>query len=335
MSVEWNSEEVNHDYPLHWNKGPFHYAFTETEERIIERARNRWLDKKKDEPMMPRERTAKNWVTGEPHDRLPISNSAAHNGMPRIFDGFTDPPQALTQRDMEDFPNLDFIGQLLWFGKFLSDLAMPYNFGFGEEMVTRKFRLIDNGPPLAVEPFVRTIADAEWFLNNVPDPAIRSGCWPIYYWETQQLAKRMPEMPQVGSCCGGQITMTGFLRGIRNFVMDVRNGNMEMVELLLKGTTEYLKKKIDIMSRLLVQEMDASGQGHFLFWCDSTSYLSVEEMTKLLPYTYDISIPYAAEKGFGPTIPPEGPLGTHENITRIMNENVGGAINGYSEHPSP
>jgi hypothetical protein len=159
---------------------------------------------------------------------------------------------------------------------------MPYNYGFGEEMVTRKFRPIENGPPLAVEPFVKTKADAEWFVDNVPDPSIRSGCWPIYYWETKQLAKITPEIPQIGSCCGGQITMAGFLRGIREFVMDVRKGDEEMIALILKGTTEFLRKKIDCMTGILEQEMDAEGNGNFIFWCDSTSYLTVEEMTKPL-----------------------------------------------------
>jgi hypothetical protein len=39
MNIEWNSEEVNHDYPLTWNQGPFKYHFSEVEEVIIEQAK--------------------------------------------------------------------------------------------------------------------------------------------------------------------------------------------------------------------------------------------------------------------------------------------------------
>jgi hypothetical protein len=47
MNIEWNSEEVNQEYPLWWNKGPFSYQFTPVEELIIEKAKDDYINQKK------------------------------------------------------------------------------------------------------------------------------------------------------------------------------------------------------------------------------------------------------------------------------------------------
>jgi len=334
MNIEWNSQEVNHDYPDHWNKGPYLYNFTPTEELIIEKAKEKWHDYKKEEPMMPRERAAKNYFTNEPTDRIPMLVDGTTVLMVRIFDSFADPPSTLSQRDMENHPNLDFVGQMLWLAKWpITDYYFPYNFGFGEEMMCRKFRFIENGPPLAVEPFMKTKEDALWFLDNVPDHAIRGACWPTYFWITKMGVKYVPDAINFGSCCGGQITMAGIFRGIKDFVMDVRN-NPEMAELAIKCATAMLQNKFDIMSDILVQQFDETGEGNQLLWCDSTSYLSVDEMKKLMPITYEVSIPMTARKGYAPFIVPEGPLGAHELINKTLNENLGGGIIALGSHPA-
>jgi len=334
MNIEWNSQEVNHDYPDHWNKGPYLYNFTPTEELIIEKAKAKWLDHKKEEPMMPRERIVKNQFTNEPTDRVPMLVNGATPGMVRVFDAFADPPSTLSQRDMENHPNLDVVGQMLWLAKWsIIDYWFPYNFGFGEEMMCRKFRFIENGPPLAVEPYMKTKEDALWFLDNVPDHAIRGACWPTYFWISKMGVKLVPEAVHFGSCCGGQITMAGIFRGIKDFVMDVRN-NPEMAELAIKCATAMLQNKFEIMSDIMVQQLDETGQGNEILWCDSTSYLSVDEMTKLMPITYEVSIPMAARKGYAPYIVPEGPLGAHELINKTLNANLGGGIIAFGVHPA-
>ncbi|MGA2682508.1 MAG: hypothetical protein ABSF44_12000 [Candidatus Bathyarchaeia archaeon] len=335
MNIEWNSEEVNRDYPLWWNKGPFSYQFTATEEVMLEKAKAKWLDTKKEEQMMPRQRWAKALFTNEPLDRLPSHCSGLHQTMTRIFDGFADPPSILFTKDMINHPNLDAIGQMLWYAKFASttDMNWLYNYGFGEELVTRKFRFIENGPPLAVEPFVRTKEDALFFLDNVPEPALRAGTWPIYFWEVKALMKLVPEMPIVASCCGGPITMAGFLRGIKDFVMDIRK-NMELAELCLKGTTALLKKKIDKQTEILGQQIDDTGEGNWITWCDSTSYLTGEEFAKVFDITYTDAIKYCAKKGWQPEVIPEGPMTAHVPIAKCLSENGGGGMLGFSEHPN-
>lgn len=333
MNNEWNSEEIKHDYPKYWNKGPFSYHFTETEELMIEKARKKILADKQEEKMTARERIAKNFYTNDAVDRIPICSTGVHTSTPRLFDSFADPPGTLSFKDMMNHPNLDLIGQMLWAVKFQTDFLIPYNYGFGEELMTRKFRQIENGPPLGVEPFAKTMEDAKWFLENVPDPAIRSATWPICFWEAETLIKIMPELPYISSCCGGQITSAGFFRGIKEFVMDIRN-NFEMAHLVLKCCTAMLFKKADRMMEIMGQQMDESGQGNFILWCDATSYLSAEEFQKVLDITYKVSVPYVAEQGYSPFIVPEGPLSAHEKINAVLNENLGGGINAFIEHPA-
>ena len=325
MNIEWNSEEVNQEYPLNWNRGPFTYQFTPTEELILDKAKAKYLDQKREEPITTRERWAKNFYRGEATDRIPLQSSGLHSTMCRIFDSFATPPSALSTKDMINHPNLDAIGQMLWLAKFapVSDQIWVYNYGFGEELVTRRFRFIENGPPLAVEPFVKTKEDAQFFLENVPDPALRAGTWPIYFWEVKALTKLLPEVPQVGSCCGGPITMTGFLRGIKDFVMDIRK-NMDMAELCLKGAVVLLKKKVNKMTEILGQQIDDTGEGHWITWCDSTSYLAPEEFARVFELTYGDAVAYCAKKGWGPEVIPEGPIGAHQLIAKRLSEKVGG-----------
>ncbi len=335
MNIEWNSEEVNQEYPLNWNKGPYVYQFSPTEELMIEKARAKYLEQKSEEPITMRERFAKNFFRGEKTDRMPMLSTGTHSSMPRIFDSFATAPSTLSMRDMINHPNLDTIGQMLWLVKWapIADTIFPYNYGFGEELVTRKFRFIESGPPLAVEPFVKTKEDAQFFIENVPDPALRAGTWPIYFWETKQLNKILPEAPIWGSCCGGPVTMAGFLRGIKDFVMDIRN-NMEMAQLCLKGTTMLLKKKVNRMAEILGQQIDDTGEGNFICWCDSTSYLSSEEFARVFDITYGDVVPWCAKKGWAPEVFPEGPITAHARIDKILSENLGGGILAFTEHPT-
>jgi hypothetical protein len=336
MNLEWNSEEVNRDYPLWWNKGPFSYAFNESESLILEKAKAKYLAYKKNEPLSARERVAKNLFKGEKADRVPILSMPGHTATGRMYDAFAPAPSVLNSKDMVNYPNLDFLAQVMWLAKFPhTDIMHIYNYGFGEELVTRKFRFIENGPPLAVEPFVKTKADAQFFVENVPEPALRAGTWPAYFWEVKTLTKLIPECPNKGSVCGGPVTMAGFLRGIKDLVTDIRNNDMEMVQLLFKGTVELLKKKIDRQIECLGGKyMDESGEGNLLIWCDSTSYLSAADFEKVFDYTYVPAIDYVTNKGWATEVIPEGPLTAHKKIAKIMGDNLGGGLLGFSEHPT-
>jgi hypothetical protein len=327
--VRW-PEEVNGEYSVNFYKVPFSIMFTETEELIIEKSHRKISERKIEEKMTSRERFGKNFFSDGPIDRLPICISGGHNIMPRIFDAFGDPPSTLGQRDMINHPNLDFVGQMIWQAKWwFADLFAPMNYSYSEEVLSRRFRMIEYGPPLSVEPLVKTKEDAQFFMDNMPDPAL-AGTYPAYLWEVKQQIKHLPELVSVGSVCPGTISGASFLRGIRNFLIDVRK-NMEMAEMVVKCTSKWLHKKIDRMVVPLGEQLDENGKGNILWWCDAASFLNLEEFTKLMPLTYGTDVPYAAKKGWKIGIAPEAPVATMDLISKCVSEN--GGSSGILSHP--
>ena len=122
----------------------------------------------------------------------------------RIFDSFAETPPVLHNRDLIEYPNLDVTAVALWYARFPTDFIIHVSTTFGEEVLTRKFRLVEHGPPLAIEGACKTKEDMEWYLDNVPDPAQR-GLYPVFLWTIKQLIKAFPEILHCGSCCAGPI----------------------------------------------------------------------------------------------------------------------------------
>ena len=85
-------QEINGDYSVIHNKAPFTYQFTETEEFIITKCRQRIMEKKSEEQLTPRERLTRTQFSNGPLDRLSMTLSGVHNTMPRIFDAFGETP---------------------------------------------------------------------------------------------------------------------------------------------------------------------------------------------------------------------------------------------------
>jgi len=200
-------------------------------------------------------------------------------------------------------------------------------------VLTRKFRLVEHGPPLAVEGFAKTKEDMEWFLDNVPDPAIR-GLFPVFLWTIKQLTKAFPEIPHQGSCCAGPIASASFLRGQREFLLDVRK-NPEMANMALKCATAVFLKRADRMAEMMGPVFGPDNpNGNILYWCDGGgAYLTLEEFKRTWDLHYGTTIPHCARKGIDPGIAPVAGAAHNALIFRALEENIGGTISVVDEVP--
>ncbi len=326
-------QEINGEYFRTLNNIPFTYQWTETEEFIISKCRARIMEKKSEEQLTPRQRVSRTLYSNGPLDRLSTVISGVHNAMPRVFDAFGETPSVFGQKDMINYPNLDFLGTVMWTAKFwMNDQVAPSNFSYAEEVFSSKYRLIEYGPPLSIEPLLRNKEDALFFLDNMPDPALQ-GTYPEYLWLLKQGLKFFPEFYLSGSVCPGTISGASFLRGIKNLLVDMRK-NPEMAELILKCSSQFLKKKMDRMIPILDQDLDENGKGNFLWWCDAASFFNLEEFKRTLPLTYGSDVPYAEKKGFRCGFAPEAPLATMDVVSQVASEH-GGCIGilGHNESP--
>ncbi len=325
MNIEWNSIEVRGDYPLPWNQAGWTYTWTASEELIIEKAHQKMVDRIQKEKMSPRERCWQAWFGPGPIDRMPLIGFFAQTFAPRVLDAFADPPPVITNKDVVNFPNLSFITRMLAAVRFPFDAEHDLPVSFAEDLLTRKFRLIEYGPPLAVEPFAKTKEDLEWYLENMPDPALR-GVWPNTVWTTKQRLKHMGEFVITGGACPGNFSSAGILRGMREFVLDVRK-NPEMARLTFECATNLLHRRLEILAELVGPQLDSNGQGNLLWWCDGGGgYLNPEEVKKTWDWHWGRSIPHMARKGYSPIIGPAAPEKTDMMIGECMQELEGGGL---------
>lgn len=332
MNIEWNSEENKGQYPRTWNSTNFNHQYNEIEELIISRSRQKLVERAQREKLMPRERLMKSFY-GDAPDRLPVNNSFSPPVAVRMFDCFGETPPVVHNRDYIEFPELQVLSLALWYARFQADMCFPISNTFGEEVVTKKFRLIEHGPPLAVEGFAKTKEDMEWFLDNVPDPGHR-GIWPLTIWTTKQCMNLLPEIPTNGSCCAGPLAMATFFRGPREFLTDVRK-NPEMADLTLKCVTKFFLKKLDRMAECLGPVFSPDNpNGHILFWCDGGgAYLTLDEFKRTWDLHYGTTIPHCAKKGINPYVAPVAGKDHLALIIKCMDENVGGMIADSDEVP--
>jgi hypothetical protein len=332
VNIEWNSEEARGDYPRTWNQPHFSHQWTETEELILERSRQKMVERAQREKMMPRERVIRDFYGKDP-DRIPFHPGYSMNYGARILDSFAETPPVLHNRDLIEYPNLDVTAVALWYARFPGDMISHNSTTFGEEVLTRKFRLVEHGPPLAIEGACKTKEDMEWYLDNVPDPAQR-GLYPVFLWTVKQLFKAFPEFPQMGSCCAGPMASASFLRGQREFLLDVRK-NPEMAELALKCALALFLKRVDRMAELLGPVFGPDNpNGNILYWCDGGgAYLTLEEFKQTWDLHYGATIPYCARKGIDPWIAPVAGAAHDALIFRALEENLGGTIHVGDEVP--
>ncbi len=116
---------------------------------------------------------------------------------------------------------------------------------FGEDLLSKKFRFVEHGPPLQVEPFAKTKEDLQFYLDNVPDPA-KQGLFPVNMWVTKMRIKHLGDQyPVWGSCCPGQISSAGFFLGIKEFLIAVRQ-DQELAKLAYQCATAVLHRRIDV-----------------------------------------------------------------------------------------
>jgi hypothetical protein len=333
VNIEWNSEEVRGDYPRTWNQPHFSHQWTETEELILERSHQKMVERAQREKMMPRERVIRAYYGKDP-DRLPFGCTYSMNYGARIFDSFAETPPVVHNRDLIEYPNLDVTAFALWHARFPADQMIHVSTTFGEEVLTRKFRLVEHGPPLAIEGACKTKEDMAWYLDNVPDPAQR-GLYPVFLWTIKQLNKAFPEFVHSDSCCAGPLASASFLRGQREFLLDVRK-NPEMAELALKCATAVFLKRIDRMAELLGPVFSPDNpNGNVLYWCDGGgAYLTLEEFKRTWDLHYGTTIPYCARKGIDPMMSPVASAAHDALIFKALEENLGG-WSGFNDEVPP
>ena len=333
MNIEWNSEEVRGDYPRTWNQPHFSHQWTETEELILERSHQKIAERAQREKMMPRERVMRAFYGKDP-DYVPFITPYGMNYGARMFDSFSENPPVLHNRDLIEYPELDVTAVALFYARFQTDIACHISTTFGEEVVTRKFRLVEHGPPLAIEGACKTKEDMEWYLDNVPDPAQR-GLYPVYLWTIKQLIKAFPELLHEGWCCAGPIAEASFLRGQREFLLDVRK-NPEMANMALKCAMAVFLKRVDRMAEMLGPVFGPDNpNGNILAWCDGGgAYLTLEEFKRTWDLHYGATIPYCARKGIDPWMSPVAGAAHDALIFRACEENVGGAV-GFNDEVPP
>jgi hypothetical protein len=295
--LDWYSEEVKGDFPRSWTMGVYHHFFDETESLIIERARKKIVNRLSEEKMTPRERFAKCCITREAIDHCVaycLPNQATTS---RVMESYSPLPPFITQRDMIEYPNLYWLTEMLYHNRFSSDLLFSMPWSFSEEITTKKFKMIEHGPPLAVEPIASNKEELEYFIKNVPNPAI-SGLYPLQLWTLKQRIKFLPEFPAMVSNCPGVISGAAVLRGIKDFLLDL-NKNPEMAALALKASVTVLKKRVDASAEVLGQDLDASGKGNPMYFCDGAgSYMTFDQYDKTFEHSYGALIPYIERKGF-------------------------------------
>ena len=171
-------------------------------------------------------------------------------------------------------------------------------------------------------------------MNNVPDPAIR-GLFPVFLWTIKQLMKSFPEFLHLGSCCAGPIAEASFLRGQRDFLLDVRK-NPEMANLALKCATAVFLKRVDRMAEMLGPVFGPDNpNGNILYWCDGGgAYLTLEEFKRTWDLHYGATIPHCARKGIDPWMSPVAGAAHDELIFRALEENIGGWC-GFNDEVPP
>ncbi len=342
MNQDYNSVEIRGQYPRTWNAAGFSHEWTGYEELIIERCHQKAVEKAQREKLMPRERIMKCWYDDAPADlnslgldRLPfgVSLGAAYNG--RILDSYAETPSVIHANDFREYPELHLICFELRTSKFVGDYHFCSAVSFGEEVLTSKFRNVEHGPPLAVEGFAQTKDPAEakarleFFMDNIPDPALR-GYYPYYLWLVKQISKINPEFPTLGSACTGPIASATFLRGPKEFLMDVRK-NPPLAELALKAVSKYVCRKIDRLHEVLTVSapMMTKGnpKGNMMFYCDGGgAYLTFEEFTRTYDYHFGPILDFCTEKDIPPFVAPLCNAKTAELFIKYFDEHIGGGL---------
>jgi hypothetical protein len=342
MNIDWSSVEIRGQYPKSFNAVGFSHDWTGYEELIIERSHQKALDRSKNEKLMPRERVYKADFEPVPKDldsigldRYPAIVGAGIGYVPRILDSYAETPPVIHGNDFRQYPELHVIAMMLRKARFLTDVIFCSGTSFGEEVLTFKFRNVEHGPPLAVEGVaqVKDLAEAknriQFFMDNIPDPAFR-GYYPAYLWFVKQLMKLNPETKMIGSACTGPIASATFLRGPKEFLMDVRK-NPELAELSLKAVSKYVMRKIERLNETLTTNAALLSRenpnGNELFFCDGGgAYLTYEEFTRTYDSHYGPVLDFCTKKGIPPYIAPLSPAKTAGLFIKYFDENLGGNL---------
>ena len=330
MNIEFHSQEMRGDYPRVWNQPKIQCHFSETEQLMIERSHHRMVERSKTEKLSPRERAWGTIYGHDPIDYIPMEVPYSPNAANRVLDSFIESPSIITNKDLYDYPNLNFLSLALFFARIPSDSLFLLVQSYGEEQLTSKFRLVDHGPPLAVEGIAQTAdaveakANLEFFMDNLPDPANR-GLFPLNLWITKQSIKTFPEFLVRGCCCAGSIASASFLRGPKEFLLDVRK-RPELANLAITCGTKYLLRKLDRMIEAIGEPFDIDNKnGNALWWCDGGGgYLTLEEFKRTYDLHFGISVPYCAKKGFPPFVATVAGGPATQVVAKTIEEQIGG-----------
>lgn len=111
VGIRWASEEVRANYPPYFSKGPYTYRFTETEELIIQRCREKIVEKEAEEKLTHHERAYRHVISGEEPDKWLIMVTGWRVMAGHVLTSFASETPAVNSLDLLFHPNLEFITQ--------------------------------------------------------------------------------------------------------------------------------------------------------------------------------------------------------------------------------
>ncbi len=329
----WDSQEKNGEYPKNWNAAGYSCAFTETEELIFESCKKKIADRQKKDKYTPRERCAKNEFTAEMVDRLPSCYVYTHNFSPRVLDSFLEPTPVISQKDVLNHPNLNWLAEMMWYTRTPGDYTKTTPVTFGEEILSRTFKFIDYGPPLMVEPFAKNKEELQFFFDNCPDPA-KQGLFPLNLWVTKMRMKYLSDLMVIwGNICPGPLASAGFLMGIKEFVLAMRN-DREMATLALDGVSKLCMKRATAIAPIVGPQLTEDGKGNIIWFCDGgAGYLKGKEYIETFDHHYKAIFDHLAGMGYRSYVAGGGVEEGFEFTFKYLNDLLGGGLLNILEQP--
>jgi hypothetical protein len=214
----------------------------------------------------------------------------------RVFNAFGATP-LVSHLDMMDHPNLGFLAMALYLSRFPIDFFQVLSASFAEDVMTKKFKQIEHGPPLFVEPFATTIEELKYFQNNLPDPSTR-GIHHLTYWWGKMRVKEFPMVVQGIGCCPGPLVGAGWLLGIKGLVTAIRK-NPELAELAIVAANDLLKLRLDRAFPIGIEQFNEEGKGNEVYWCEGGGmYFSESEYMRVFDIGIGDTIRNTAKKGW-------------------------------------
>jgi len=218
--------------------------FTEEDLREMERYCTKIVENLKEEEMTPWERWKVTMQLGIP-DRPVVFNMPLMLAVSRALDCWSD--SLKPGIDMYHYPKLALKAHFIWNARFNIDTLYPYPYTYGDTEwgYQSRAKLLPYAAPAWVDPPLRTPDDFDKI--HLPDMK-RDGFYPAYFWTLRKAKEFMKKygipMPLHAAFCGDPYSTPSILRGLKQYVMDIkRNPDLmkKCVEIATKHVVNYGK----------------------------------------------------------------------------------------------